>query len=331
MKALLYTQPMHSVFTEVDEAKAGHGQSLIEVAYCGICGSDMHAWRGHDERRIPPLVLGHEASGTVISGPDQGKKVVINPLMTCGQCPACSSGNTHLCPKRELIGMRLPGAFAQRVAINNENLVPLSDHLPLNHAALAEPLSCALHTVHLMMDAAKNPARDHDIIILGGGTIGLLSALVLEHYGYTHIWVGETHPIRRQVLEKSCQATIYDPSDNHPVLPKTIDVVIDSVGSGTTRIAACNLVKPGGIIIHIGLQNNEPGLDARRITLQEITFKGVYCYRQSDFLEAVKLIEEGVISAGDWVQTRSLVEGPQAFTDIHSGKAPVKIILNINQ
>ena len=95
----------------------GAGQSIVDVAFCGICGSDMHAWHGHDERRVPPLVLGHEAVGTVRSGPQEGARVAINPLMSCGTCQACMSGNRHLCATRELIGMRYPGAFAEQVLI----------------------------------------------------------------------------------------------------------------------------------------------------------------------------------------------------------------------
>ena len=108
----------------------------------------MHAWHGHDERRIPPLVLGHEAVGRAASGQLAGKRVAINPLMTCGNCAVCASGNEHLCATRELIGMRVPGAFAEQVAINNKNLTEISDNLSSADAALAEPLACAVNAVN---------------------------------------------------------------------------------------------------------------------------------------------------------------------------------------
>ena len=111
MKALVYTGTMRSEIRDVDLPIAGKDQAIVDIAFCGMCGSDMHAWHGHDERRVPPLVLGHEAVGVVQTGPLSDQRVAINPLMTCGVCDRCTSGNEHLCPSRELIGMRVPGAF----------------------------------------------------------------------------------------------------------------------------------------------------------------------------------------------------------------------------
>ena len=125
MKALVYTGTHMSEIRDVDVPVAGDNQVLVDLAFCGICGSDMHAWHGHDERRVPPLVLGHEAVGIVQTGPLAGKRVAINPLMTCGDCDYCNRGDEHLCPSRELIGMRVPGAFAEKLAIDAGNLTPL--------------------------------------------------------------------------------------------------------------------------------------------------------------------------------------------------------------
>ena len=101
MKALVYTGTQMSEIRDVDVPVVGDNQVLVDLAFCGICGSDMHAWHGHDERRVPPLVLGHEAVGIVLTGPLAGKRVAINPLMTCGGCDFCNSGDEHLCASRE--------------------------------------------------------------------------------------------------------------------------------------------------------------------------------------------------------------------------------------
>ena len=101
MKALVYTGTQMSEIQNLDQPVAGEGQVLVDIAYCGICGSDMHAWHGQDERRIPPLVLGHEAVGTVRDGDLAGNRVAINPLMVCGACHFCIDGNEHLCENRE--------------------------------------------------------------------------------------------------------------------------------------------------------------------------------------------------------------------------------------
>ena len=113
MKALVFTAKNASELHDVEAPVAVSRQSIVDLSLCGICRSDMHAWHGHDERRIPPLVLGHEAVGTALTGPLAGQRVAINLLMTCDDCSACNSGNRHLCGTRELIGMRHPGAFAE--------------------------------------------------------------------------------------------------------------------------------------------------------------------------------------------------------------------------
>ena len=327
MRALVYTGTQLSEIRDVPAPVCDRQQIVVDLAFCGICGSDMHAWHGHDERRVPPLVLGHEAVGVVQDGALQGARVAINPLMTCGSCACCVSGNEHLCAQRELIGMRVPGAFAEKVAIKEQNLTVLPDDLSFVEAALAEPLACSVHAVRLAVQYADDD-RAATIAILGGGAIGLLAGLVLLDYGYQNIWIAETNQLRRSMLEKLGNFQTYDPRVS-AACPQNVDMLIDAVGSGETRRAASALVRPGGVIVHIGLQDNLDGLDSRRITLQEITFKGTYCYRNDDFAEALRLLHEGAVTGSGWVDVRPLADGAKAFQDIHNGTAPPKIILDI--
>ena len=328
MRALVYTGTQLSEIRNVPAPVCDREQVVVDLAFCGICGSDMHAWHGHDERRVPPLVLGHEAVGVVNDGPLQGQRVAINPLMTCGACVSCVSGNEHLCAKRELIGMRVPGAFAEKVAIKAQNLIVLPHDLSFVEAALAEPLACSVHAVRLALQHADDD-RAAPIVILGGGAIGLLTAKVFLAYGYHNIWIAEPNLLRRSMLEKLGNFNAYDPTKSDQC-PQNVDVIIDAVGSGTTRRTASAMVRPGGVIVHIGLQDNLDGLDARRITLQEITFKGTYCYRNDDFAEALRLLHDGAVSGSGWVDVRPLADGAEAFQDIHNGTAPPKIILDIS-
>ncbi len=327
MKALVYTNTQQSEIRDVELPVASKGQSIVEIEFCGICGSDMHAWHGHDERRIPPLVLGHEAVGLATSGPHAGKRVAINPLMTCGKCSVCISSNEHLCATRELIGMRVPGAFAQQVAINNKNLIEIADNLSSANAAIAEPLACAINAVN--QAAGHTAEKDAHIVVLGGGAIGLLAALVFNNYGYSNIQIAETNPVRRNLLERLGNFKSYDPLITSPA-DASADIVLDAVGSGMTRQVSSAIVSPGGVIVHIGLQDSKPGLDTRRITLQEISFFGVYCYRVSEFAKAISLLESGAISGRGWTEIRPLDEGAKAFEDIHNGDAYPKIILQTN-
>lgn len=328
MRALVYTGTQLSEIRDVPAPVCDREQVVVDLAFCGICGSDMHAWHGHDERRVPPLVLGHEAVGVANDGPLQGQRVAINPLMTCGVCVSCVSGNEHLCAKRELIGMRVPGAFAEKVAIKAQNLTILPDDLSFVEAALAEPLACSVHAVRLALQHADDD-RAATIVILGGGAIGLLAGKVFLAYGYHNIWIAEPNLLRRSMLEKLGNFNAYDPTKSDQC-PQNVDMIIDAVGSGTTRRTASAMVRPGGVIVHIGLQDNLDGLDARRITLQEITFKGTYCYRNDDFAEALRLLHDGAVSGSGWVDVRPLADGARAFQDIHNGTAPPKIILDIS-
>jgi len=328
MKALVYTGPDQMEIRDVPEPVASDGQCIVDVAYCGICGSDMHAYHGHDSRRVPPLVLGHEAVGVVQTGQYSGKRVAINPLMTCGLCDACMSGRMHLCSNREPIGMRMPGAFAERVLIREQNLIVLPDKLSFKHAVLAEPMACAVHAVAIGFSRLARPREETKVVILGGGAIGLLSALVFREKGIGRLLIAETNEKRRHVLEQSVDAETYNPLKDNPDTAGA-DIILDSVGSGATRYTASQLVAPGGTIVHIGLQDNEPGLDTRRLTLQEIAFFGAYCYTNEDFLEALSLLHGGLADKGEWTEMRSLSDGAQAFRDIQNGNALPKIYLTI--
>lgn len=325
MKALVYTATMETEYREEPDPVAQPGQAIVDISHCGICGSDMHAWHGLDERRIPPLILGHEAVGVARSGKFGGQRVAINPLMTCGVCDACTSGREHLCPERELIGMRVPGAFAHAVAIAETNIYPIPDHLSFELAALAEPLAVCVHAAKLGL--ARLNTDNARCIVLGGGAIGLLTALVLDIYGIKTISIAETNPLRRNMLASVTPARPYDPISEKP--EELADLVLDCVGSGITRRSAAELVKPGGTIIHVGLQDNEPGLDTRRITLQEIAFIGTYCYTNQDFIEALEMLAANKISPESWTEIRSLADGGAGFDDIHNGTAVPKIILEI--
>lgn len=324
MKALFYTGTQASEIRDTDAPDAAPGETLVDLAFCGICGSDMHAWHGKDARRVPPLILGHEAVGTALNGPHAGKPVAINPLISCQKCDFCQSGHPQLCAARELIGMRLPGAFAEQVVVPDRNVTEIDAGLSFSDAALAEPLAVAVRTVRVAIAHTADPAAR--IVILGGGAIGLLCALVLKAYGRPHIRIAEPNALRRQRLDGLDIGESYDPVAM-PAADSSADIVLDAVGSGITRMAASAIVRPGGIIVHVGLEDSEPGLDTRRFTLQDITFTGTYCYRPDDFAEALRLLTEGAVSGAGWTEIRDLDAGAQAFLDIHEGHAPPKIIL----
>jgi len=325
MKALVYTSVEALTYQDMPRPRPAADQILIKVMASGICGSDMHAFLGHDDRRPAPLILGHEAAGIVVGGPEDGRRVTINPLVTCGACDACQSGRDNLCPDRMIISMPpREGAFAEYVAMRTENLVTVPDEVPLTHAALAEPLACGWHAVRMADAALDRPIAEARAIVIGGGAIGVGAALALHAFGARDITVLEPNALRRDALAAIDGFTAVAPKE----AKGGADVIIDGVGFAATRSDASTLVRPGGVIAHIGLGDGEGGLDIRRMTLQEITFIGTYTYTADDFRATAQAIFDGRFGALNWVTTRPLSDGHQAFTDIRSGQvAAPKIIL----
>jgi len=328
MKALVYTATEEVTYQEQPKPQPRPDDIVMDIAAAAICGSDMHAYHGHDERRVPPLILGHEACGTVLNGQHAGKRMVINPLMTCGQCRDCLSGRSNLCSQRELIGMYLPGAMAEQVAIAERNLLPIPADMDSVAAALTEPTATALHAIVLVERIAYRPLSEMRCLVQGGGAVGLLAALILKAKGCQQIDLAETNALRRQSIDEQHCATTYDPIADPAPHQGDYDVVFDCVGSAMTRQSASQAVRPGGIISHVGLQNAGDGFDRRRITLQEITVLGNYCYTPLDMLASIDLLYQRCLGDLNWVDVRPLSRGGEAFADLHHGRAAAaKIVL----
>jgi threonine dehydrogenase-like Zn-dependent dehydrogenase len=325
MKALVYDGPEMLAFRDVADPVPQVGQQLIKVLSVGICGSDMHAFLGHDERRPAPLILGHEAAGEIVGGPRDGERVTVNPLVTCGICQACVSGHDNLCPERLIISMPpREGAFSQYLVMQDDNLVTVPDYVSLDAASLAEPIACGWHTVRLAKAALSGDAKT--ALVIGGGAIGLGAALSLSAQGVADVIIVEPNALRRDVLNTKCQQTAISPDD----LPNDaqFDLVIDGVGYAATRATASAHARPGGVIGHIGLGEGTGGLDVRRMTLQEITFIGTYTYTAQDFRDTAAAIFDGRLGLLDWTEQRPLSDGAAAFADIRAGRtAAPKIIL----
>lgn len=329
MKALIYTAPTTLEYRDEPTPTPSADEVLIQVEAVGICGSDMHAYHGHDERRPAPLVLGHEAAGRIASGPRAGRRVTINPLVTCGKCGFCLDGRSHLCRSRQIISIPpRAGAFAEFVPIPETNLVELPDGLPVQQAALAEPMAVGWHAVRNASRALSRPLPAARSVVLGGGAVGLACALALSHFGAKDILVAEPNELRRKAIAAAALFRPFAPGDASEPAEWSVDLIIDAVGANSTRASASRLIKPGGVIIHIGLLPSADGLDIRKITLQEVTFLGSYCYTHVDFMETVAAMAAGHLGPLDWLEERPLSEGQRAFRDLDEGKvAAAKIVL----
>jgi L-iditol 2-dehydrogenase len=328
MRALVYTGPNSLEIREEADPTPGNDEVLVRVEAVGICGSDMHAYHGYDDRRPPPLVLGHEAAGRIMVGRGTGKRVTVNPLVTCGTCDFCLGGRVHLCRQRQLISMPpRQGAFAELVRVPEANVVEVPDDFPITKAALAEPMAVAYHAAALGIARLARPVSSVRCVVLGGGAIGLATALCLKLQGAQDISIAETNPARRETVLRSGPFAAYAPGGEGEPKEQSVDLVLDAVGAEATRSAAFRLVRPGGVIVHIGLLPGAGGVDVRKLTLQEITFVGTYCYTMVDFRETVAAMVAGRLGALDWFEERPLTDGAGAFADIDAGRAAAAKIM----
>lgn len=329
MKALVYTGPKELTFREEPEPRMNDGDVLVRIEAAGICGSDMHAYLGHDERRPAPLILGHEACGLIAAGPRSGDRVAINPLVTCGVCRDCRSGRSNLCSRRSIISMPpRQGSLAEYVAMPEGNLVDVPEGMAPTVAALTEPVATAIHGVSLAQRLSSRPLNEGRALVIGGGAVGLAAALALASHGCREIILSEPNAGRRQTVKEALNCEVFDPYTEAGPEQGSINVVIDAVGGKVSREVAIAAARPGSVIVHIGLLDGAEGVDARRLTLQEIAFVGSYAYTMVDFQAALAALHSGALGSPSWFETRSLADGAAAFAGLLSGNiTSAKIIL----
>ena len=332
MKALVYTGVEELTYREEKNPIEKNGESILKVHASGICGSDMHAYHGKDERRIPPLILGHEVSGKIINGKFKDKTAVLNPLITCGKCQYCSNGREHLCQDRVLLGMNKPherqGAFAELITVPDQNIYEIPDKLDIKEAAVAEPNAVSLHAVIMAEISSKKPLTECRTLVQGAGAIGLLCSLILSKIkNNIDITISDPNNLRLKECSNYIDCKLVSPSDKE-VNVDGFDIVFDTVGLEVSRQQAISVVKPGGCIIHIGLTQPAGQFNFRKATLQEVTFIGTYCYTNNDFKNTIQILANKQIGDLNWIEYRDLKEGAQAFKQIHDGtcSAP-KIVL----
>ncbi len=331
MKTLVYTQPHELQLQQRPLPALVAGEVILKIEAVGICGSDLHAWHGHDPRRKPGLVLGHEFVGTISDsaapGFDCGGRYTGNPLITCGVCDYCVQGRNNLCSDRSMVGMTRPGAFAEYMSLPAASLVALPPDMDTLAAALTEPAATVWHAVHLSLKALARPLHECRVLVIGGGAIGMLSALLLRHLGVAALCVSESNSLRRDALRAHVGCTVLDPAQQAPT-DSGYDYVIDAVGAAQTRQQALSAVRPGGVVMHVGLQHAASEIDMRRLTLAEITLMGTYTYTTADLRATVAALHRGSFGDLAWVEQRPLHQGPAAFEDLSQGRsAAAKIVL----
>jgi (R,R)-butanediol dehydrogenase / meso-butanediol dehydrogenase / diacetyl reductase len=295
----------------------GAGQVDVDVAYAGICGTDLHAFHGASDDRLGlPAVLGHEMSGTVasagegVAGWAEGDRVTVNPLDWCGTCPACVAGHTHICHDLRVMGYAFPGAMQSRVTVPARSLVRLPVGIDLELAALVEPTAVAVHDVRR---AELRPGER--ALVVGGGPIGVLIALVARAQAADVVLVELSEERRR--LAGSLGLRVLDPARDDVAAAVAewtgdagVPVAFEVSGSPGGVETAVHALAVRGRLIVVAIHGARPPVDLYRVFQRELTVVGARVYEQTAFDEAVRLV------ATDAIPARSLISSVVPLDDV---------------
>jgi (R,R)-butanediol dehydrogenase / meso-butanediol dehydrogenase / diacetyl reductase len=317
-------------------AAPGPGHVRIDVAYTGICGTDLHIYHGDMGGRVhPPQVIGHEMSGRVaeigdgVGGWQAGEHVTVMPLDWCGQCPACEAGHTHLCHRLNFLGIDSAGAMQSSWTVPARVLIRLPAHLPLQDGALVEPVAVAVHDVRR---AELQPGEK--VLVVGGGPIGLLIAAVARCEG-ADLLVIEPEPYRRSLAEQ-LGFTACNPAD--PDATEILQewsgaagaaVAFEVSGAAAGIAAAVDALMVRGRMIQVAIHAVPREVNLHRFFWRELTMIGARLYHREDFEAAVALIASGQIPASALItRTEPLGRAEQAFLALESGEGVMKVLID---
>jgi len=339
MKALVYQgkDTLEVEYREIPQLEPG--EALIGVKYAGICGTDLGILAGKHPRATPPLIMGHEFSGEIVrlnnvsgSGFKVGDRVTAEPLISCGNCFACRMGFRHVCQNLKLYGIDEDGAFAQYMRVPINKLYRIPRDIPFNIGALVEPLAVAVHAVRL-----SGVGIGDVVCVLGGGTVGLLTALVARMSGTDNVIVFEKQPHRIHIAHeyglKAMDVNKNDPLQeiNRQTNNRGADVVFEAAGSPESVLIAPGLCRVRGKVIVIAIPKEPRPMDMVALTFKEITVKGIRVYEPFDFERAINILSKKTIDLSRLIfGTFPLDKAQKAFQTAKEGKKAMRVLFKID-
>jgi (R,R)-butanediol dehydrogenase / meso-butanediol dehydrogenase / diacetyl reductase len=336
MRAALYVGNETFRVEERRPRPPGPGEVRLDVAYVGICGTDLHIKHGAMDQRVTiPAVIGHEMSGRVaavgagVSDYAPRDPVTVMPLDWCGRCPACLAGHGHVCHNLVFVGIDSVGAMQQSWTVPERLLVRLPAGLGLAHGALAEPVAVAVHDVRRGAISPGDRA-----LVVGGGPIGLLIACVATASG-AEVLVSEPNSFRRGVAQRLGLQTV-DPTE--PGIETALDswtggagadVAFEVSGSPTGLRAATHAVRVRGRLVVVAIHPQPVAVDLFRVFWRELELIGARVYERPDFERAVELLATGAIPAAELISAVEPIDRtPEAFAALESGAEVVKVLID---
>lgn len=331
MDALLLTEPSTLSLTDLPVPEPGPAEVRLQVAACGICGSDVHGYTGASGRRIPPLVMGHEAAGTIdaagssVTGLVAGQRVAIDSTVFCGSCEQCRSGCENLCSHRQVLGVscgdyRRHGCFAEYAIVPARVCYPIPDSLDFAVAALLEPLTIGLHAINL--GCQQGPPRS--AVVVGCGMIGLVTVAALAARGVPRIAAIDIDPDRLAEARRHGATETFDGRDADAGRQAAAwgassadvdgaDLVIEAVGNTAAVGTAIDAVTRGGTVVLVGNISPMIDLPLQQVVTRQIRLQGS-CASAGCYPEAIELAASGRVDLARFIsRVAPLAEGPDWF------------------
>ena len=342
MKALLLTEYSKLEMADLPVPQPAAQEVLIRVEACGICGSDVHGYDGSSGRRIPPIVMGHEAAGTIesvgsaVSNFHKGDRVTFDSTIYCGDCEYCRQGLMNLCGHREVLGVSTPefrraGAFADYVVVPARVLYSLPASVSFAEAAMVEPLAVAVHAV-----AVSQIAKGSTAMVVGAGMIGLLVLQSLKEAGCSQVIVSDIDDTRLKLASDLGATATINAKTSDPVAEikkltngAGVDTALEAVGSTPTIKAAIESVKRGGTVTLIGNIAPTVEIPLQAVVSRQIRLQGSAA-SAGEYPQAIELIARGAVTVKPLITAVApLEDGAQWFTRLHNREANLmKIVLN---
>ena len=304
MRALLLEKYNELKLKDVPIPEFGNEDVLIRVKACGICGSDVHGYDGSTGRRIPPLIMGHEAAGIVHSaGRDvqsfkPGDRVTFDSTISCGACRFCAAGAVNLCEKRQVLGVscgeyRRNGAFAEYVSVPARIVYALPDEFSFAHAALIEAVSVAVHAAKITEIRPGSTA-----VVIGAGMIGLLSVQAFRHYGCDRVFAVDVDETRLK-MARDLGATDTFSGSRSEIVSRVLDVTdgrgaeiaVEAVGAQDPINTAIECVCSGGTVTLIGNVSPKVEIPLQRVVSRQLRLLGS-CASAGEYPECISLMQK---------------------------------------
>ncbi|MCD8084279.1 MAG: alcohol dehydrogenase catalytic domain-containing protein [Clostridiales bacterium] len=303
MKALVFSAPNEMKLTDMPRPELQAGEALIRVQYIGICGTDVHVFRGHHATAVYPLIPGHEFVGELVEikgeGADAfqiGDRVVAQEILTCGHCDACARGEDNVCEDLKIIGVHADGGFAEYVRVKTRKMYRVPKDVDLKRAALIEPLAVAIHDVRMSGLKVSETA-----LIIGGGPIGILVGCVAKQAGARRVIVSEVVESRRKIAEELGLLTInplepgFDEKLTQLNKGENFDVSFEAAGIPSGITTCVEHTKNTGSIVQIGITKGPYPVDTGKIFAKELRLQGVRIHNQFAFKSAVNAVADGLM------------------------------------